>query len=56
MGHSRYSLPTEKVEYYNVMVDGRSLFDQPIKININHIKTFEKFQLVKEMTTQPVVC
>ena len=56
IGHSRYSLPTEKVEYYNVMVDGRSLFDQPIKININHIKTFEKFQLVKEMTTQPVVC
>ena len=36
IGHSRYFLPTEKVEDYNVMIDRRKYFDQPIK---NDIKT-----------------
>ena len=31
IGHSRYYLPTEKVEEYNVMINGADLFDQPIK-------------------------
>ena len=42
IGHSRYSLPAEKGEYYNVLVDGRSLFDQPIKINIKTYKNIWK--------------
>ena len=38
IGHSRYFLPTALVEDYNVMIDGRNLFDQPIK---NDIETQE---------------
>ena len=38
IGHSRYHLPTEKVEDYNAMIDGRDFFDQPIK---NNIKTYD---------------
>ena len=52
-GHSRYYLPNAKVKNYNVMIDGKHVFGQPIK---SHIKTFEKLQLVKEMITQMVVC
>ena len=36
IGHLRYYLPTEKVEDYNVMIDGGNIFDQSIK---NDIKT-----------------
>ena len=43
IGHSRYFLPTEKVEDYNVMTDGRNFFDQPIK---NDIRTYEKIQKI----------
>ena len=38
IGHSRYFLSTEKVEDYNVMIDGRNSFDQPVK---NDRKTYE---------------
>ena len=56
LGHSRYYLPTAKVEDYNVMIDGKNFFDQSIKNDIKHSKIFEKFQLVKEMITQLVAC
>ena len=36
-GHSRYYLPTAKVEDYNVMTDGKNFFYEPIK---HDIKTF----------------
>ena len=35
-GNSRYYVPTVKVEGYNVMVDGKNVFDPPIK---NKLKT-----------------
>ena len=38
------------------MIDGRNFFDQPIKNDKEHIKTFKKLQLAKEMITQLVVC
>ena len=44
-GHSRYYLPTAKVEDYNVMIDGRNLFDQSVK---NDIKTYEN---IRKITT-----
>ena len=31
IGHSRCCLPTAKVKHYNVMIDGKNFFDQPIK-------------------------
>ena len=34
--YNQYYLPTVKIKYYNVMVDGRNFFDQSIK---NDLKT-----------------
>ena len=36
--HSRYYLPTARVEDYNVTIDGNNFSDQPIK---NYIKTYD---------------
>ena len=33
-GYSRYYLPTAKVEDYNVMIDGKTVFDQAVKTDI----------------------
>ena len=52
IGHLRYFLPTEKIQDYNVMIDGRNFFDQPIKNDVKNMKTFEKFQLIKEIRGQ----
>ena len=30
-GHRRYFLPTADMKDYNVMIDGKNLFDQPVK-------------------------
>ena len=43
-GHSRYYLPNTKVEDY-VMIDGRNVFDQPIK---NNVKSYEN---IRKITT-----
>ena len=37
-GHARYYLPTAKIEEYNVMIDGKNVFGQPIK---NYIKIYD---------------
>ena len=37
---SRKSLLNVEITDYNVMIDGRNFFDQPIK---NYLKTFDKF-------------
>ena len=44
-GHSRYYLPTAKIEEYNVMIRGKNVFGQPIK---NYIKIYDK---IKKITT-----
>ena len=41
--HSRYFLPAAKVENYNIMMDGKNLFNQPIK---NSIKTYDIIQKI----------
>ena len=38
--HKKYYLSTVEITDYNVMIDGRNFFDQPIK---NYLKTFDKF-------------
>ena len=35
--HRQYCLPTVEIKDYNVMIDGRNFFDQPIK---NDLKTY----------------
>ena len=36
--HSTYNLPKAEIKDYNVMIDGKSFFDQPIN---NDLKTYE---------------
>ena len=37
--HRKYYLPTVEIKGYNVMIDGRNVFDQPIK---NDLKIYDK--------------
>ena len=51
----RYYIPNVEIVDYNVMINGKNFFDQPIS---NMIKTYENIKellLVKEMTIQLVV-
>ena len=50
--HTGYFLAKVEIKDYNVVIDGQSLFDQPIKNDEKHMITFEKLQLVKEMITE----
>ena len=43
--HSRYYLRTAKVEDYNVMIDGKNSFNQPIKTDI------KKYDNIRKITT-----
>ena len=37
-GHKQYYLPTVEIKDYHFMIDGRNVFDQPIK---NDLKTWQ---------------
>ena len=54
--HSTYYLPKVEIKDYNVMIDGRNFFDQPINSMSRHMKILEKLLQVKEMTIQLVAC
>ena len=55
--HSTYYLLREEIKDYNVMIDGKNLFDQPINsMTEKHTKILEKLLQVKGMTIQLVVC
>ena len=41
--HKQYYLPTVEVKDYNVMIDGRNSFDQPIK---NDLKTYDNIRKI----------
>ena len=43
--HKQCYLPTVKIKDYNVVIDGRKLFHQPIK---NDVKTYDK---IREIAT-----
>ena len=49
--HSTYYLPKVEIKDYNVPIDGKNFFDQPVK----HTKILEELLPVEEMITQPVV-
>ena len=36
--HRKFYLPTVKIKDYNVMINGRNFFDQPIKNTYNNIR------------------
>ena len=48
----QYFLPTVEIEDYNIMVDGRNFFDQPIKNDLKRMIKLERCQWVKLMITQ----
>ena len=39
--HIKYYIPNVEIKHYNVIVDGRKLFDQPIK---NNLKTYDNIR------------
>ena len=48
-GYWQCFLPTVEIKGYNIMIDGRNFFDQPVKSNL---RTFERSKLFKEVITQ----
>ena len=51
---TEYFLSTEEIEDYNVIIDGKIFFDQPVKKDFRTYENIRKMQLVKEMITQLV--
>ena len=45
---TKYFLSTKEIKYYNVIIDGENI--------LQHIKTFKRLQLSKEMITQLGAC
>ena len=43
--HKQYYLPTVEIKDYDYMIDGRNIFDQPIK---NHLKIYDN---IRKITT-----
>ena len=42
-GQTRYFLPKVGIKDYNVMIDGRNVFDQPVK---NDLRTYDNIQKI----------
>ena len=47
--HSNYHLPKVKIKDYNVMIDGKNIFDQPIN---SDRKTYENILDVSQVTVK----
>ena len=45
--HTKYYVRTVKMKDYNVMIDGRNFFDQPVK---NNVRTYDK---IRKIVTGP---
>ena len=45
--HARYYLPTMGIKDCNVMIDGRSLFDQPIRNNVKMYENIRRIVIVQ---------
>ena len=40
--HTKYYLPTEEMKDYNVMIDGKNVFDQPVKCSVRTYDNIRK--------------
>ena len=49
---TKYYIPNIEINHYNVIINGRNFFHQPVKNDLKHMITLERLQLVKEMSTQ----
>ena len=52
-GYTGYILLKVK-KYYNVMIDGKNLFDHPVKNDLRTNSTFKKLQLFKKVVAELV--
>ena len=50
------NLPKVEIKIYNVMIDGKNVFDQSVKSVLEHMITLEKLKQEKMMITQVVAC
>ena len=50
--YKEYNLPTVETKDCNVMINGRSFFDQRIENDLKHMIKLERLQLVKVIITQ----
>ena len=49
-------LPRVKIEDYNIEINGRTFYDQPINGSINNTMKLQKYQQGKVLITQLAVC
>ena len=54
--HSHYCLPKVEIKDYNVMIDSKSFFSQPINDDTKTYENIRKISIGKEMITQLVLC
>ena len=50
-GHTEYFFITREVKNYNVMIDGKNFFDQPVKNKLRTCDNILKIEQVEEMVT-----
>ena len=53
--YRKYFLPRLKIKNYNIEIDGRNFYDQPINDSIKQYDDIEKYQQDRVMITQLVV-
>ena len=54
--HKKYFLARVDITKYNVLIDGRTFYDQPITDQVKIMMRLEKFKQDKEMIIQEDVC
>ena len=54
--NKRYYIPNAETKDYNVMIHGKTFFDQPVKNDKVTYENIRKLLLVKEMIIQRVAC
>ena len=54
--YTQLNLPKVEIKDYNIMIDGKNFFDQPINSMIKTYENIRKFLPVNLMITRLVVC
>ena len=54
--HKKYFLPRVTITNYNLLIDGKNIYDQPIGDQIKNVMKLDKLQQDKERFTQQDIC
>ena len=54
--NKKFCIPNVEIKDYNVMIDGKNFFDQPVKNDKVTYENIRNLLLLKEMIIQLVVC